>query len=65
MMAKKKLLKFSELKIDDLVLVRANETVPVDGKIVQGFSSIDESMITGESLPIEKEVSSLVIGGNK
>ena len=37
--------------------------MPVDGKIVQGFSSIDESMITGESLPIEKEVSSLVIGG--
>ena len=60
---KEEIVKISELKIDDLVLVRANETVPVDGKIVQGFSSIDESMITGESLPIEKEVSSLVIGG--
>ncbi|WP_294579543.1 heavy metal translocating P-type ATPase [uncultured Thomasclavelia sp.] len=55
--------KISELQIDDQVLVKANETVPVDGKIIQGFSSIDESMITGESLPVEKEVDSLVIGG--
>lgn len=60
---KEEIVKISELKINDQVLVKANETVPVDGKIIQGFSSIDESMITGESLPIEKEVGSLVIGG--
>lgn len=60
---KEEIVKISELGINDQVLVKANETVPVDGKIIQGFSSIDESMITGESLPIEKEVGSLVIGG--
>lgn len=60
---KEEVVKINELKINDQVLVKANETVPVDGKIIQGFSSIDESMITGESLPIEKEVNSLVIGG--
>src|SRR5699024_8724570 len=55
--------KISELKIDDKVLVKANETIPVDGKIIQGVSSVDESMITGESLPVEKEIGNLVIGG--
>ena len=55
--------KISELKIDDKILVKANETIPVDGKIIQGVSSVDESMITGESLPVEKEVGNLVIGG--
>lgn len=57
------IVKISELIIDDKVLVKANETIPVDGRIIQGFSSVDESMITGESLPVEKEIDSLVIGG--
>lgn len=57
------IVKISELKINDKVLVKANETVPVDGKIIQGLSSVDESMITGESLPVEKTVDSLVMGG--
>lgn len=60
---KEEVVKISELKINDLVLVKANETIPVDGKIIHGFSSVDESMITGESLPVEKEADSLVIGG--
>ena len=60
---KEEIVKISQLQIDDQVLVKANETVPVDGKIVQGFSSIDEAMITGESLPVEKDVDSYVIGG--
>lgn len=60
---KEEIVKISELKINDRVLVKANETVPVDGKIIQGVSSIDESMITGESLPVEKNVDSLVMGG--
>lgn len=60
---REEIVKSSELKIGDLVLVKANETIPVDGKIVNGFSSIDESMITGESIPVEKNVDSLVIGG--
>lgn len=60
---KEEIVKISQLMINDKVLVKANETIPVDGKIIQGFSSVDESMITGESLPIEKGVDSLVIGG--
>lgn len=60
---KEEIVKISELKIDDKVLVKANETIPVDGTIIQGLSSVDESMITGESLPVEKMVDSLVIGG--
>lgn len=47
----------------DIIVVRPGEKVPVDGVIVKGSSSVDESMITGESLPIEKHVEDMVIGG--
>jgi P-type Cu+ transporter len=47
----------------DRILVKPGEKVPVDGRIVEGHSSIDESMITGESIPIEKRVKDKVIGG--
>ncbi|MFC1958205.1 heavy metal translocating P-type ATPase [Chloroflexota bacterium] len=46
----------------DLILVRPGERVPVDGIIRQGYSSIDESMITGESIPVEKKTGDNVIG---
>lgn len=47
----------------DRVLVRPGEKVPVDGVIVKGSSAVDESMLTGESLPVEKNIKDRVIGG--
>jgi len=51
-----------EVKKGDTILVRPGEKVPVDGKITKGQSAIDESMVTGESIPVEKKVSDNVIG---
>ncbi|MBX3063825.1 MAG: copper-translocating P-type ATPase [Anaerolineae bacterium] len=50
------------VKIDDIVIVRPGEKIPVDGVIVDGTTSIDQSMITGESLPISRTVGDPVIG---
>jgi P-type Cu+ transporter len=47
----------------DLILVRPGERIPTDGEVVSGKSSVDESMLTGESLPIEKTVQDRVMGG--
>ena len=52
-----------DLKVDDTVLVKPGESIPQDGIILSGSSSIDESMITGESLPLTKTVNDKVIGG--
>ena len=48
---------------DDIILVRPGEKIPVDALIIEGYSSIDESMITGESIPVEKTTGAKVIGG--
>ncbi len=51
-----------DVQVGDLVLVRPGETVPVDGVVVEGHSNIDESMLTGESLPVEKGPGDPIIG---
>ncbi len=53
-----------EVEIGDIIVVRPGEKIPVDGKIVEGHSSIDESMLTGESLPVEKKTGDLVVGAS-
>lgn len=51
-----------EIKVGDKLLVKPGEKIPVDGKIIDGNTTIDESMVTGESIPVEKGVGSQVIG---
>ena len=52
-----------DVRVEELVVVRPGERIPVDGAIVAGASAIDESMITGESIPVDKAVGAEVIGG--
>jgi len=54
----------SDVVRGDVVLLRPGDRVPVDGEIVEGTTSIDESLVTGESLPIEKKPGAKVIGGS-
>lgn len=54
----------SELQTGDVILIKPGEQVPVDGKIIKGATTVDESMLTGESLPIEKKMDDHVIAGS-
>lgn len=56
--------KVEEVRIGDLILVRPGSKVPLDGVVKEGVSSVDESMLTGESIPVEKEPGDTVIGGS-
>ena len=52
----------SEVKIGDIIIVKPGEKIPTDGVVVKGESAVDESMVTGESLPVEKKKNDRVIG---
>ena len=51
-----------EVQVDDIVAVRPGEAIPVDGVVLEGYSSVDQSMVTGESIPVEKKTGDEVIG---
>jgi len=55
-------LPIEEVKIGDIIVVRPGEKIPVDGNVIEGKSFVDESMVTGESMPVSKESGSKVIG---
>lgn len=52
-----------EVRLEDTFIVRPGESIPVDGEIISGFSSVDESTLTGESVPVDKTVGDLVKSG--
>ena len=52
------------VQLEDIIVVRPGEKIPVDGVIVEGSTSIDESMLTGESIPVEKKIGDNVIGAS-
>ncbi|HOJ92070.1 MAG TPA: heavy metal translocating P-type ATPase [Dictyoglomaceae bacterium] len=59
---------FIEISVDevvkgDIILIKPSERVPVDGKVIEGFSSVDESMLTGESIPVDKKIGDRVFAG--
>lgn len=51
-----------QVKVNDIVLIKPGEKIPLDGVITEGYSGVDEKMITGESIPVEKKVGDQVIG---
>jgi P-type Cu+ transporter len=52
-----------DVRVDDVVIVRPGERIPVDGSLVEGESAVDESMLTGESMPVDKRAGSPVYAG--
>lgn len=59
-----KSISIDNVSVGDLIVVKPGEKLPVDGEIIEGKSSIDESMLTGESIPSEKEVGSFIYGAS-
>ncbi len=54
---------FNKIKVGDILIINSGDKIATDGVILEGFASIDESMITGESISVEKEIGEEVIGG--
>ena len=53
-----------EVEVGDIIIVKPGEKVPVDGEVVEGLTSVDEAMLTGESIPVEKHIGDSVIGAS-
>ncbi|WP_040208449.1 heavy metal translocating P-type ATPase [Neobacillus jeddahensis] len=53
-----------EVEVGDLIIVKPGEKMPVDGEVVEGITSVDESMLTGESMPVEKNIGDSIIGAS-
>lgn len=61
---KEMIIPIEEVETGDILLVKPGERIPVDGEVVEGRSSVDESMLTGESIPVEKNIGSKVTGAS-
>jgi P-type Cu+ transporter len=61
---KEEIIPIDEVEVGDIVIVKPGEKLPVDGEVVEGNTSIDESMLTGESIPVEKSIGDRVIGAS-
>ena len=61
---KEELISTAEVKLGDIIILKPGDKVPVDGKIIEGETAIDESLVTGESLPVAKNIGDQVIGGS-
>ena len=61
---KEQVIPIEEVLVGDIILVKPGEKLPVDGEIIEGSTAIDEAMITGESIPVEKTVGSQVVGAS-
>lgn len=53
-----------DVEVGDIILVRPGERIPVDGEVIDGYTAIDESMLTGESIPVDKKTGDTVVGGS-
>jgi len=58
------LISTAEVKLGDIVVLKPGDKVPVDGEIIEGETAIDESLVTGESIPVSKKIGDKVIGGS-
>ncbi|MDY6011929.1 heavy metal translocating P-type ATPase [Clostridium sp.] len=61
---KEKVIGIDDVRVNDIILVKPGEKLPVDGEVVEGTTSIDESMLTGESIPVEKNPGDQVFGAS-
>ncbi len=61
---KEEMIPTKDVKVGDILILKPGDKIPVDGEILEGETAIDESLVTGESIPVEKEKGDLVIGGS-